>query len=71
MIDQLAALDLLNLAGEQLADLGRELVADAGALAFADALDDALLGRLHGEPAELDEIDASSIMSPIWKSASS
>ena len=45
--DQLAALDLLHLAGEQLADLAGELVADPGALALADALDDALLGRLH------------------------
>ena len=34
---------------EQLADLGGELVADPRALALADALDDALLGGLHGE----------------------
>ena len=53
--DELAALDLLDLAGEQVADLGGELVADPRALALADALDDALLGGLHGEAAELGE----------------
>src|ERR1041385_3848886 len=53
--DDLAALDLLDFAREQLADLARELFADAGALAFAHALDDALLGRLHRRAAELLE----------------
>ncbi len=42
---------------EQFADARRELVADLGALAFAHALDDALLGGLHGGAAELREID--------------
>ena len=53
--DQLAPLDLLDLAGEQLADLGGELLPDAGPLAFPYPLNDPLLGRLHREPAELDE----------------
>ena len=53
--DELAALDLLDLAREQLADLVGELVADAGPLAFAHPLDDPLLGGLHGEPTELLE----------------
>ena len=55
--DELAALDLLDFAGEQVADARRELVADAGALAFADALDDALLGGLDGGAAEDREVD--------------
>ena len=55
--DELAALDLLDLAGEQIADARRELVADACALAFADALDDALLGGLDGGAAEDGEVD--------------
>ena len=55
--DELAALDLLDFAGEQVADARRELVADPGALAFADALDDALLGGLHGGATELGEVD--------------
>ena len=53
--DELAALDLLHLAGEQLAHLAAELVADPRALALAHPLDDPLLGRLHGQPAELGE----------------
>src|SRR4051812_7461530 len=55
--DQLAALDLLHLAGQELTDLGRELVADLGALAFANALDDALLGGLHRGATEDGEVD--------------
>ena len=55
--DELAALDLLDFAGEQLTHFGRELVADLGALAFADALDDPLLGGLHGGAAKHREID--------------
>jgi hypothetical protein len=54
---ELPTLDLLHLAGEQLADLGRELVLDAGALALAHALHDALLGRLHRGAPELRERD--------------
>ena len=54
---QLAALDLLHLAGEQVADALAELVLDAGALAFAHALEDALLGGLHGGAPELGEVD--------------
>ena len=52
----LAALDLLDLTGQQVADPRRELVTDLGALALADALHDALLGRLHGRAAELGEL---------------
>ena len=55
--DELAALDLLDFAGQQVADAGRELVADLGALAFADALDDALLGGLDGGAAEHGEVE--------------
>ena len=55
--DELAALDLLHFAGEQIADPRRELVADAGALAFAYALDDPLLRRLHRRAAEHGEVD--------------
>ena len=45
--DDLAALDLLDFARKQLPDLARELFPDARALALTDALNDALLGRLH------------------------
>src|SRR5438445_106197 len=45
--DDLATLDLLHLTREQLADLVGELLADPGPLAFAHALNDALLRRLH------------------------
>ena len=55
--DQLAALDLLHFAREQFADALGELVADARALAFADPLDDALLGGLHRGATELGEVD--------------
>ena len=51
----LPALDLLDLARQQLADLGGELLPDPGPLAFAHPLDDPLLGGLHREPAELHE----------------
>ena len=54
---ELAALDLLHLAREQIADARRELVADARALALANALDDALLRGLNGGAAELGEVD--------------
>ena len=54
---ELAALDLLNFAGEQLADLAAELIADLVALAFAHPLDDPLLGGLHREATELLEGD--------------
>src|SRR5258706_67235 len=54
---QLAALDLLDLAGQEVADARRELVADLRALAFANALDDALLGSLNGGAAEHGEIE--------------
>src|SRR5690606_31968532 len=53
----LAALHLLNLAAQQLPDLPGELLADPVALALADALDDPLLRRHHGVPAELVESD--------------
>ena len=55
--DELPALDLLDLAGEEVADASRELVADARALAFADPLDDALLGRLDRGTSEDGEVD--------------
>ncbi len=55
--DQLAALDLLDLAGEQLADLVLELVANPGPLALAHPLDDPLLGRLHRQAPEGREGD--------------
>src|SRR6185437_7580936 len=54
---ELAALDLLYLAGEQVADAGRELVSNASAFALANALNDALLGCLHRGAAEHGEID--------------
>jgi hypothetical protein len=50
--DELAALDLLDFARQEIADLRGELVADAGPLTLAHALDDALLGRLHREAPE-------------------
>ena len=53
--DELAALDLLDLAGQQLAHLVGELLADPGPLALAHPLDDPLLGGLHREPAEFGE----------------
>ena len=55
--DELAALDLLDLAGEQVADARGELVADLRALAFANALDDALLGGLDGGATEDGEVE--------------
>ena len=55
--DQLAPLDLLDLARKQLSHLGGELLPDPGPLAFPDPLDDALLGGLDREPAEIDEGD--------------
>src|SRR5688500_3605208 len=54
---ELSALDLLHFAGEQIADAAREFVADLRSLALAYALNDPLLGRLNGGPAELGEID--------------
>src|SRR5216110_234270 len=50
--DDLAALDLLHLARQELADLVGELFPDARPLALADPLDDALLRRLHRRAAE-------------------
>src|SRR2546430_12711619 len=44
----LAALDLLDLPRQELADFVGELFADPGALALAHPLDDALLRGLHG-----------------------
>src|SRR4051812_41503376 len=55
--DELAALDLLNFSGKQIADSARELVANLGALAFTDALDDSLLCSENGHAAEFSEID--------------
>src|SRR5258705_12808114 len=55
--DDFAALDLLDLPREQLAHLAGELLPDAGALAFPDALDDALLRRLDRGSPELLERD--------------
>jgi hypothetical protein len=55
--DQLAALDLLDLAGQQVTDARRKLVANLGALAFANALDDALLGGLNGRAPEDREVE--------------
>src|SRR3989449_11057426 len=43
----LAALDLLHLARQELAHLVGELLANPGPLALAHPLDDALLRRLH------------------------
>ena len=55
--DELAAFDLLHFAGEQVADARRELVANAGALALTNALNDSLLGGLHGGSPEHGEVD--------------
>ncbi len=55
--DQFAALDLLDLAGEQLTDPATELVANLGALTLADALDDPLLRGLDGSASKLREVD--------------
>src|SRR6185437_2377706 len=54
--DELAALDLLHLTAQQLANARRELVADLGALALAHALQDALLRGLHGRASEFCKI---------------
>src|SRR5678815_5608435 len=54
---ELAALDLLDLAGQQIPDARRELVADLRALALPHSLDDALLGRLDGRAAEDGEVE--------------
>ena len=50
--DDLASLDLLDFAAEQLTDPVPELLADLGALALAHALDDPLLRGLHREAPE-------------------
>ena len=55
--DELATLDLLHLAGEQVADAARELVANLRPLAFTDALNDPLLGGQHSHSSEFVEID--------------
>src|SRR2546423_2456554 len=55
--DQLAAFDLLDLAGEQVANPAGKLVTNLGPFAFADALDDALLGSLDRGTSELGKID--------------
>src|SRR4051812_38179520 len=55
--DELAPLDLLNLAGEQLAHLGGEFLTDARPLTLTNPLDDPLLGGLHCKAAELYETD--------------
>ena len=54
---QLAALDLLHLPGEEVADPASELVTDARSLAFANALHDPLLRSLNGGAAEFIEVD--------------
>ena len=54
---KLAALDLLDLAGQQIADARRELIADARALTFANALNDPLLRRLYGGATKDREVD--------------
>ena len=54
---QLAPLDLLDLAREQLAHLVGELLADPVALTLAHPLDDPLLGRLHRAATESRERD--------------
>src|SRR5437762_4160692 len=50
--DDLATLDLLHFARQELADLVGELFPDASPLALADTLDDALLRGLYGRAAE-------------------
>src|SRR5205085_1331945 len=50
--DDLAALDLLHFARQQLSHLVGELLPNAGPLALAHPLDDALFGGLHGSAAE-------------------
>src|ERR1044071_9443181 len=55
--DELAALDLLNFAGEQVSDARRELIADSRALTLAHPLDDSLLRRLHRGTSEHREVD--------------
>src|SRR5690606_33759942 len=55
--DELSALDLLDLPGEQLADLVGELVPDPLALVLAHALDDPLLHGHDGVPAEVGDLD--------------
>src|SRR6202040_1214767 len=55
--DELATLDLLDLSGKKISHSAGELVADLRSLAFPDALDDALLGRLYRRASELGEID--------------
>src|SRR4029077_560604 len=54
---ELAALDLLDLSGKKVSDSAGELVADLRSLAFPNALNDALLGRLYSRAPKLREID--------------
>src|SRR5215204_6575247 len=55
--DELAALDLLYFAREQLADFGGEFLPNAGSLTFTDPLDDPLLGGLNSEAPEFHKWD--------------
>jgi len=54
---ELAALDLLDLAGQEITDARGELVAHLGALTLAHTLDDALLGRLDRRTTEHGEVE--------------
>ena len=70
--DELAALDLLDLARQQVADAAANSSRILRALAFADALDDALLRRLHRRCARTRRSrPGSSMTSPAWNSGSS
>ena len=55
--DEFAALDLLDFSRKEVAHSAGELVTDLGALALADALDDALLRRLDRGASKLGEVD--------------
>src|SRR5215813_2029918 len=55
--DQLAALDLLDLATQEIANATRELVTDARSLPFAHTLNDSLLRGLNGRAPEFGEVD--------------
>src|SRR5688572_10121842 len=54
---QLAALDLLHFARQQVAELRGELIPNLGTLALTNPLDDPLLRRLHGGATEDGKID--------------
>ena len=60
--DDRPALEPLHRAGDQVAALVLELVEEAVPLGLADLLDDHLLGRLGGDPAELGGVHLDAVL---------